>query len=124
MKGVGNDDFYGTRSSFGVQIVQVSFLETLKLGELVDLDFLPRRVWSGQHVVYTSRSYGLKREGDFCSIAFAPGRPEINHLVVSNNTCVMGQKIMFAVVIFRLSWSTFGHRFPLIVLVFLSVTDR
>lgn len=62
--------------------------------------------------------------GNFCSISFAPGRPEINHLVVSNNTCVMGQKIMFAVVIFRLSWSTFGHRSPLIVLVFLSVTDR
>lgn len=121
LKGVGNDDFYGTRSSFGVQIVQVSFLETLKLGELVD--FLPRRVWSGQHVVYTCRSFGLGWVGvggwvRIFVLFLSPCRPELNHLVVSNNTCVMEQKIMFAVVIFCLSWSTFGHRSPLIVLVF------
>lgn len=80
--------------------------------------------------MYTCRSYGLGWGGvwgvgeDFCSISFPLCRPEINLLVVSNNTCVMEQKIMFAVVIFRLTWSTFGHRSPLIVLVFSCVTDR
>lgn len=53
LKGVGNDDFYGIRSSFGVQVVQVSFLETLKLGGLVVLYW---RVWT----VSTCNVYMLK----------------------------------------------------------------
>ena len=64
---MGNDDFYGTRSSFGVQVVQVSFSETFKFARFV----VPYwRVWSCQHVVRVEvLGWGGKI---LCSCMFCP----------------------------------------------------